>query len=71
MNWASEGQTYHHFVQMLDLPAYRFRLLQGLTYSLGGVSANLVSIKNIYFSITTKMFEVFFYVFFCTKRKIT
>ncbi|KAL7636571.1 UNVERIFIED_CONTAM: hypothetical protein RMT77_013348 [Armadillidium vulgare] len=40
-NWASESTTYVKFVALLDLPAYRPRILLGLAYSLGGVSANL------------------------------
>ena len=41
-NWASESSSFSKFVHLLDMPAYRERILLGLLYSLGGVSANLV-----------------------------
>ncbi|KAK8745723.1 hypothetical protein OTU49_000345 [Cherax quadricarinatus] len=41
MNWASEKATFHIFIQLLDFPAYRTRVLLGITYSAGGISANL------------------------------
>lgn len=41
MNWASESSTFGLFIQLLDLPAYRSRVLLGVTYSAGGISANL------------------------------
>ncbi|KAG7177956.1 Tubulin-specific chaperone D-like [Homarus americanus] len=41
MNWASEKDTFHVFIQLLDFPAYRSRVLLGIAYSAGGISANL------------------------------
>ncbi|XP_064092677.1 tubulin-specific chaperone D-like isoform X2 [Macrobrachium nipponense] len=41
MNWAAERSTFRLFVELVDLPAYRFRVLLGVTYSAGGISANL------------------------------
>ncbi|KAK4314199.1 hypothetical protein Pmani_014498 [Petrolisthes manimaculis] len=41
INWASEKTTYTLFVQLLDQPQYRPRLLLGITYSTGGIAANL------------------------------
>ncbi|XP_045621060.2 tubulin-specific chaperone D isoform X2 [Procambarus clarkii] len=41
VNWASEKATFHLFIQIVDFPAYRTRVLLGITYSAGGISANL------------------------------
>ncbi|KAK3890720.1 hypothetical protein Pcinc_005355 [Petrolisthes cinctipes] len=41
INWASEKTTYTLFVQLLDQSQYRPRLLLGITYSTGGIAANL------------------------------
>ncbi|MPC47570.1 Tubulin-specific chaperone D [Portunus trituberculatus] len=42
MNWASEKSTFNLFMQLVDFPAYRSRVLLGVTYAAGGISANLV-----------------------------
>lgn len=42
MNWASEKSTFNLFMQLVDFPAYRPRVLLGVTYAAGGISANLV-----------------------------
>ncbi|KAG0714956.1 Tubulin-specific chaperone D [Chionoecetes opilio] len=41
MNWASEKSTFTLFMQLVDFPAYRPRMLLGITYAAGGISANL------------------------------
>ncbi|XP_068211073.1 tubulin-specific chaperone D isoform X2 [Palaemon carinicauda] len=41
MNWAAERTTFRLFIELVDLPAYRSRVLLGVTYSAGGISANL------------------------------
>lgn len=41
MNWASEKSTFNLFMQLVDFPAYRPRVLLGVTYAAGGISANL------------------------------
>ncbi|KAK7066938.1 hypothetical protein SK128_026750 [Halocaridina rubra] len=41
MNWASESSTFRLFIKLVDLPAYRLRVLLGITYSAGGISASL------------------------------
>ncbi|XP_071539059.1 tubulin-specific chaperone D isoform X2 [Panulirus ornatus] len=46
MNWASEKSTFHLFIQLLDFPVYRSRVLLGVTYSAGGISANLSRYTN-------------------------
>lgn len=46
MNWASEKSTFNLFMQLVDFPSYRSRVLLGVTYAAGGISANLVSPRN-------------------------
>lgn len=41
MNWASEKSTFNLFMQLVDFPSYRSRVLLGVTYAAGGISANL------------------------------
>lgn len=55
MNWASESSTFGLFIQLLDLPVYRSRVLLGVTYSAGGISANLVSEKGRLFFISSSL----------------
>lgn len=47
MNWASEKATFPLFIQLVDFPTYRYRILLGVTYSAGGISANLVSMNIV------------------------
>lgn len=44
INWASEKSTFSLFVQLLDEPQYRSRVMLGIIYSAGGIAANLVII---------------------------
>ncbi len=42
INWASPSESFPLYVQLLDLPVYRYSVLLGMTVSVGGLTESLV-----------------------------
>nr|XP_042898204.1 tubulin-specific chaperone D [Parasteatoda tepidariorum] len=46
INWASPGDTFQHFVKVLNFPCYRRNLLLGFVVSVGGLTESLVKFSS-------------------------